>query len=625
MVILKTPVRLTIIIILLTAFFIFGPLASSHAASNNAEYFVSKYIVNINIETDGSAVFEERITCFFKGSFDGFVRDIDISGSDGIQEQEVFIDRNGNFEQISPEESGNAGTYSFQAENNTAKFKIHEPVKDDIKTFVFKYRLNNVVTRYSDIAEFKRKIIDSSWNIPINDVTAVITVPKGTSVDNLKIFIHGTLAGESRVIDDRNIELTVPVVSPGDYVEARVLFPPELVPYSTKVVSVEALPRILDVEKRLAEEANIKREEARRFVKEQEEKKLRLESEKGLKIKKLQPIGLIITLAMLLAWFYILFNIYFKHDIKYKHNFKSKYLSKPPGDYTPAEMSILVWGTIHPRDLMATFLDIIRKKFIIISSNIDNNANSQDFTADEKTDNYKISRNKQILNEHIKAHESFLIELLLDKIGNGESVTTNEIFEYIKKRKNSSQFKSDYNKWISLVEQEAACLNFYEKSRKHGKHIGLIFGVVYLLVGILLSATLRLFSPMLLTISGIILLVYSSLLKEYSLYGNEQYAMWLAFKRFLKEFSSLEKDEGISLAKWEQYIPYAVSLGVAKDVIRQFSGIYSELDFYDKKLTYLFGGKDSFLMLILSSFNNTMNAVENIIDSKTNEENLFVL
>ena len=614
-----------VINILLIALLVLSPLLPSKVSANKVEYFVSNYVVDINIENDGSAVFEERITYVFDGSFNGVFRDIDISGSGGIYEQEVFIDKNSSLEQIKLDNSGDPGTYTFQVENNLAKFKLYEPVKNDIKTFVFKYRLTDVITRYNDIAEFNRKIIDQGWNIPLNNINAIISVPQGSSANNIRVFVHGPLTGECKIIDDRSVELEVPVVSPGDYVETRVLFPHELVPYSIKYKDKNALPEIMETEKRLAEETNIKREEARRLLKEQEEQKRRLESEKGVKVKKLKPIGQIATIVMFVLWFYIISTIYFKYDRKYRHSFKEKYLSKPPGDYTPAEVSALVWGTLHLRDLMATALDMIRKNYLVINV-VNNNETKKDIsdeenTHNENTNNYKISRNKQIPPEQFKAHESFLIEWFSNKIGNGESVTTNEINEYVKDKKNYLQFKSDYDKWISLVKKEADSLNIYEKSIKHGKHIGSCTGVVYIIGGIIISTLLTVISSIILTVLGIVLLVYSVLIKDRSAYGNEQCAKWLAFKKYLKEFSNLEGAEDLSITHWEQYLAYAVSLGVAKDVVKQIPDVCNEQTFNDSSLTYFYDGMYSYLMCFSSILSNTIRAVESVDDTTTNIAN----
>jgi uncharacterized membrane protein len=42
---------------------------------------------------------------------------------------------------------------------------------------------------------------------------------------------------------------------------------------------------------------------------------------------------------------------------------------------------------------------------------------------------------------------------------------------------------------------------------------------------------------------------------------------WLAFKRYLEDFSRLEEAPSMSLALWEDYLVYGIALGVAEDVL----------------------------------------------------------
>ena len=54
--------------------------------------------------------------------------------------------------------------------------------------------------------------------------------------------------------------------------------------------------------------------------------------------------------------------------------------------------------------------------------------------------------------------------------------------------------------------------------------------------------------------------------------------MWKAFRRFLLDFSSLDRAEVPSLIIWEHHLVYAVSLGVAKQVLSQLKVVYPEMD-----------------------------------------------
>ena len=59
--------------------------------------------------------------------------------------------------------------------------------------------------------------------------------------------------------------------------------------------------------------------------------------------------------------------------------------------------------------------------------------------------------------------------------------------------------------------------------------------------------------------------------------GEEDYARWKAFKKFLEDFSQMQTHEIPSLIIWEHYLVYAVTLGVAKEVIKQLEIVFPNM------------------------------------------------
>ncbi|HBN94804.1 MAG TPA: hypothetical protein DDZ66_00770, partial [Firmicutes bacterium] len=47
-----------------------------------------------------------------------------------------------------------------------------------------------------------------------------------------------------------------------------------------------------------------------------------------------------------------------------------------------------------------------------------------------------------------------------------------------------------------------------------------------------------------------------------SVKGHEEYTRWRAFRRYLKESSRVDTARVASLGIWEEFLPYAISLGV---------------------------------------------------------------
>ena len=68
---------------------------------------------------------------------------------------------------------------------------------------------------------------------------------------------------------------------------------------------------------------------------------------------------------------------------------------------------------------------------------------------------------------------------------------------------------------------------------------------------------------------------------------DENLCKWEAFKRFLEDYSMLDIQEENAIVIWEKYLIYAISLGINKKVIKQYSKIsknYLIDDKYIKKL-----------------------------------------
>ena len=58
--------------------------------------------------------------------------------------------------------------------------------------------------------------------------------------------------------------------------------------------------------------------------------------------------------------------------------------------------------------------------------------------------------------------------------------------------------------------------------------------------------------------------------------GEDQHALWLAFRNFIEDFTTFDEKELPELALWERYLPYASALGVADKLITQLKIRYPE-------------------------------------------------
>jgi len=572
------------------------------SAASSRSYHISEYIINITINTDGSAHVEEHITYNFSGKFNGVTFDIDLSGTKGISNSEVFIIKQGQQIPVEKNNSEKPGTYLYTSEDEMIHFKVFEPSEDEEKTFIYKYTLHDAVTKYKDIAEFNRKMIGTGWQVHIENVLIKATLPDGAEKDDIRVFGHGPLTGTSQIIDHKTVEFTVPLLPPETFVETRILFPTSLVPNSENIVDKTALPEILEHESKLAEKANIEREKAREQLRTQEERE-----------RKLRTAGKVSFYALLLFWFFTIILLYIKYDKEYKSKFTGKYYRELPGEYTPAEMSVLMnMGYVQPRDIMATLMDLVRKKYLILE---EVTFHRKTLFGDKQIKDYKISINPKSSPENLKSHESFLIQWFINEIGNGTSVLLNDITNYSKDQKQALDFNDDYDLWCEKVQNEAKKNNFFDSSTTKGIIIGVLIAFVYIIAGVLMPTIFYFPVGFILTVLGIILLIFSARIKRRSPYGNEQYIMWKAFRRFLKDFSRLEHAEIPSIILWEHYLVYAISLGVAKEVIKQLPLVFRDEDLTNPQLTYLYSMSYGHFNTFERTFNNAINTIQASVTS----------
>ncbi|WP_027634682.1 DUF2207 domain-containing protein [Clostridium hydrogeniformans] len=582
----KKKSTLIVTLILLFSFFIPGIIAHG----DNKDYKVSSYNMYVDIKENGDAYVKENITYDFKGEFNGVLRNIDRDRSDGVENLKILVgDR-----EIS--------NYETKEEGSILKLKIYEKSKSEQKTFTYSYVLKNVAEKYNDISTFNRKIIDKGWDVPLENINIKITIPEGANKNDLRVFAHGPLNGASSILDNRTFNFTVPFVNKGDVLETFILFPKDLIRYSTRIYNVDKLNEFLDKEKGFAEEANRMRERERERLKREEELR-------GTR-NKLAPLffgGIGAGISSLLYMFK-------KFGGDLEPEFKGEYYRDLPGDYTPAIMSYLVYNrSTNSEDIMATIMDLVRKRKIKISS-----VDEEGKRGKIKT-KYKIEKINNVSLDSLYPHERFIIKWFIDHLGDGESVILDNIKQKLKKKSAANRFNKDYDTFKELVNKEGEKKNFFGQNKANGKEIfytlGFIIAIAFGVLAIILKSAISAVAAGL----GVIIIVamaFLSNIKKKTRFGVEENAKWMAFKKFLRHFSNMDKADIPSIVIWEHYLVYAISLGVAEEVIEKLPKIFKEEEFNDPSLTYM-GLNNSFYnyYMISSMISDTTTIVDTAIDS----------
>ena len=578
-------------LIFFTIFTMFVLFSVPTSAKN---YYVNQYDVNVKINEDGTTQFIEKINYHFEGEYNGIFLNVDYLDCGNFENYSVSEIKNGQEIIFSESNNESDGNYKLTFDDSIAKFKIFSHSVNQNQCFVIRYTLTNAVKRFLDTAQFNRKLLGENFEAPIKNFMSVISFEHPSNPQDIKIFAHGPLTGESKINDDGTISLQINDLPSNNFIEANVLFPTEYVENFSQITNQIVLENIMEQEKDLAIQSNKIREEARQ--------KQELEN-------KLIPISLIIFAFPIL---FSIVYIWLKNKMYYENHFEGDYYRELPAQYTPAEMSYL-FQNIDSKDIMATLLDLTRRKFLSIEQEykkgIIKNKNDYKITL---LDNKNFSK--------LKPHEKLLIDWLIKNIGDGNNVYLSQITN--ESKKNPYKFNEKYKNWIEIAYSTSTIENNFFEHDNNKLCIALIIifdGIMPMLL-LSLSQSIRVLIPFFWFISFPIIM-FLAFKKRRTKDAQIEYEKWCAFKKFLKDFSNITSSEIGSIVLWEHYLVYAVSLGVAKQVIKQLPLVFRQSELESDNLVlipFFCSSHDNFRHFenLDSQFKKSISSAKSIAESK---------
>jgi uncharacterized membrane protein len=423
--------------------------------------------------------------------------------------------------------------------------------KDTTKTFRLKYRVSKgAVTAFDDVAQLYWKFVVDDRMAPIGNAKITIHLPPGASKDELKVWAHGPLTGVVTPVDGQTVTLEAPNVPQNRFVEGRILFPKRLVPKAaTHPDAIQA--KAVAEETRLAEEANAARLTAR------------------LKLWGGLALAFVALLAALAAWTFL----FLRYGREYKPSFEGQYFRDMPSEDPPAVVGALYrMGDVTTDDFAATIMDLARRGFLRIEEQVVDKAGALGGILPGSTEKQQRVVWVKACDASCAAHESDLMDFLFyaikgtqDSQGN-VGVTMEAIRDWAKDHQTT--FRERFAGWTKKVTEIAEARGFVESSSNKAVGLSVLVGV---LLGLASFFFMTLHSVRVCGWAGIgvgvIMAVSSGVMKRRSRAANEAFAQWKALGQFLKDFSHLNEAPPQSLILWEKFLVYAVTLGVAKEVI----------------------------------------------------------
>ena len=504
-----------------------------------ANYRIEKLDIEANLQKDGSMVVSEAVT-YDIDEINGVYFDIDAKGFGELEDLQVFEDEpnTSSFKEV------DTSNYEVSVSDELYRIKLYSKNQNNIRTFKFVYKLPEAIKVYDDVAQFNRKMVGQEWQQGINYITAKVIIPVSASYDNSNILVfgHGPLTGEVDK-EGNTVVYKLDDYYPGDFLEAHILMEPEIFSEynKSKIVHKDMKQELLDMEAKLADEANAERDKARR----QPNKFRKLFENQGLMLGVLGSI-----------WGVLMFYIYgiYRRRNRVK-NSVGKYLRELPDDSSPALVGSFMTDSISGNEILATIVDLIRRKILRLE------------TSEEKSIITLVGNT-----EKLSAQERVIVDIYINDFGDGKSLDLKS-FGFFQKVPMSTARK--FEKWKTIIQSEMNRKDLvFEGFKGMGKNLfykslcGIILGIKFF--GNILEKAMESKMFLIIIIMGVILFI--SLTK--ARYPRKELAeakdKWQAFKNFLSDYSQLEEAKITSVHLWEQYFVYAVALGVSEKVVKAY-------------------------------------------------------
>jgi hypothetical protein len=436
--------------------------------------------------------------------------------------------------------------------------------EDETRTWVFRYRVACAVDVYADTAHLYWQFVGTGWDQPTDHAVVTVHLPGnvespdprpaacdpdapepgppmagGALTGEVRAFGHGPLNGRITRVDEKTIRYEVHDVPPFSFVEGSILFPPNAVPRSPQVPQ-ERLASILRQERILAEEAN----ELRR----------RHETERRWVGYLLGAVPFVCLLLVLLA------------RARDRVPDVPELLEQPPEE--DPVVAALLWsawrGHLSPRNAYrAQLLRLARMGAIELKA--------EGRVTDPK--DLTIVRKVEALDLPTEGEQDFLWLLF----GRGADAV-DEVSVRRPPRRKGNEGYARYSTWFEASKRRAG--DVLRRIRTGDARIEST-GSAVVAVGAAgygaWTATLGngggigwwLVPASLLSLVAALRIIPARLARE----DRTRVLRLAAFRRYLRDFSSLPTAPALAVVIWEHYLEWAVALDVAREVEKQVTAL----------------------------------------------------
>ena len=537
------------LILLVSVFFIFTILSIETISAKSYSY---SYInIVLDFEKDGSVFVSQERAYDFKGSFSWAFLDLKKKDSSDI-----------NFIEIRDLNRDKELTYDVQEDEKHVKATWSYTASDEVKRFLIVYEIKDAVKRYNDVAEFYWKIIEEEHEY-IRNFNAEVNLLE-SSPDLFKLFVHSAAKPGTMIFSDdlKKVSVAMQDIPKNRFVEFRLLTSPSVF---SDVESIEQ-----------NKYESILNEERLNLV----------QSSISTNVIFLCPI-LLIPLVVIFLYFY------FKYGVEPKVKYEGIYEHDPPMKIPPMALAHLIAGRfegsqMQVRGFIATILDLARRGYITIKEEV----KSRVFFSDKKEQRFILTKKgkKELTSpKKLLDFELLVLKFLFQVVPSGGSmdissdkvvirtrkiypeVTSSDIVDWNRKKRLGLSFIGTlFKKASSWFESKHFRIETNLSMAK--RNLFLIISIIYLIsISAFLIWVQAVFIPLVIIgalIVGIFLLFASIPILRKTPESTLALKRWKAFKKFITDFSAMKDAPTTLIHIWDEYLIYAVVLGVAKKLLK---------------------------------------------------------
>lgn len=550
-------------------------------AEVEVKYDIQNNQVTSKVNPDGSLTIKRRIDYEFQSTANGVFYRQNLEPNQKIKHVKITTKAN-------DAPTLNSTDFTLRKSEHGYEMIVPHVVREKHEHFTvtYAYQITNAITNYRDIAELNFMIIGNGWDTRLKKVKASVIFPG--PVKDLKAWAHGPLDGKLEVDpQDGKIIMTADNLGGHTGIEVHTIFPLSVTPKNKNVKNVNHKQAVLKQEKKLAAQSNAKQ-------------------------KKNLMISLVLVLVSVVTGILSIFKGFTTQKIGYK----PKKTSELSHDYeipdaNPVIAQILDTAKVPDSKAFTAYLMelAIHKKIKI-----------EDYKSKLKTTYYRIS----LIDENV-AHESTLMWMLFNEIGDGTSFTTKEL-----KKARGKKLGRSFDDWADDQFYSADKDQYMPEElllkKKRSNRIILGLRIASLVAaGLSLLFTRKYFWPVII-VAGLLFVIGTigmyrdkNQINLYSKKGALEVDKVRSFKKMLNDIGRFNMKEVGDLILWEDILPYAVSFGLAKKVMKELKIEFNQDELNNSDL-FFYGflansGKNSFAENFNTCFKNGIAAGSSSVSS----------